>query len=34
MQVPFTRDVYRPMLQRLKQEGLQAVEKKLENVEH
>ena len=26
MQVPFTRDIYRPMLQRLKQEGLQAIE--------
>ena len=29
MQLPFTRDVYRPMLQRLKQEGLQGVETKV-----
>ncbi len=26
MQLPFTRDIYRPMLQRLKQEGLEAIE--------
>ena len=34
MQVPFTRDVYRPMIQRLEQEGLKSVETRLMDAEY